>query len=128
MPPKSHAYGEDGEFYWNSAAGRMQIRTLVKSWMRSGRLKILADVGLVVGGMEEWRRKVPHGTDPLDVDAEHVPPEKARASHAMDALGYLVAGVAEELRIEASEAHEPVIDVTASLEQRRLLLERPTGF
>lgn len=128
LEPLAHSYGEDGEWYWNSAAGRVQIRTLVKSWMRSGRLRILADVSLVVSGMEAWRRKVPMGVDPLDVDAEHVPPEKSRASHVMDALGYLVAGVAEELKIEAAEAHEPVIDVSASLDQRRLILERPTGF
>lgn len=123
----AHTYGEDGERYWNSHAGRVEIRTLVKTWMRTGRLKVLEDVLLVVYGLENWRRKVPEGIDPIDVDAEHVPPQKDRWSHIMDALGYLVAGVAEELRVEAAGAEEAYVDVSIPLAQRRLFLDRP-GF
>lgn len=123
----AHTYGDTGEFYWNSDAGRVQIRTLVKTWMRTGRLKVLDDVRLVVQGLENWRRKVKEGVDPMDVDAEHVRPQKDMWSHVMDALGYLVAGLAEELRVEDEESEEPYLDVSLPLERRRLFLDRPMG-
>lgn len=124
----AHTYGDRGEFYWNSHAGRMEIRSLVKTWMNTGRLRVLSDVHIVVDALENWRRRVPEGVDPLDVDAENVPPQKDRRSHVADALGYLVAGVAEELRIESAEAREPAVNVELPLAQRRLLLTSMPGW